>query len=197
MQLFQVEVCLAATPLVPDAGCLVLSARGPSPGCVVRRGGVDDLRRVDAEEIEVAGVAGAVLVPGRGRQIDTAFSVVALGPGLGMLQPVMVAAVRLHPRSSGLAALGRIVVVERGVVVEIGIPGGRVTVQPLAHAAEDANPGVEHRTGLIDVGGNRQRFARRRVNVGIGCVLGNADGTDVGTSGDLARMVGIDQSVSV
>jgi len=88
LQPFQVEVCLAATPLVPDTGCLVLSARGSSPGCVVCRGGVDDLRRVDPEEIEVAGVAGAVLVPGRGGQMDTAVSVVVLGPGLGMLQPV-------------------------------------------------------------------------------------------------------------
>ena len=61
-----------------------------------------------------------------------------------MLEAMVVAAERTHIRFDCLAAAFGVVMMERFIVVQIGIPGRDITMQPLAAARDDPQPGIEN-----------------------------------------------------
>ncbi len=145
----EVDLSLSLASFGADAGGFVLSAGASALGDGLV--GVDDARRVDVEEVEVAAGACAVVVSGGGEQVDAAVGVMAFGPCAAMLEAVVVAAIRFHSGCGGPPSGGGVAVVEGGVVIEVGVPHRGVAVQPWAHAVEDSDPGVEDRGGPVDV----------------------------------------------
>ena len=213
----EINLGLLVAAFGADAGGSVLRpGASPSGGVfgVDDPGGVDDLGGVDAEEVEVAAGSGAVVVSGGGEQVDAAVGVATLSPGPGMLHTMMRPTVGLHPGGGGGASAGGVGMTERGVVVEVGAPRGSVAVQPLAHATENPNPGVQHGGGPVGVSrlGQGSRINDRAVSgrrgvsgfglaVGLAAVhldvVGDSDGLRITAVGEVAGVLGVDEAVAV
>lgn len=101
----------------------------------------------------------------------------------------MIAAERTHIRLDCFAAALGGAMMERFIVVEVGIPGRDITMQPLAAARDDPQPLIEYCTWPVDVCRRRHRFG--------GDISGYADLSNDGVLCDVAGMLSADHSIPV